>query len=202
MLTSIRRGDAMHSAIIIIKDEHRSLAAVLHGLLFLIEEIRSNRATPDFKLIDAMLLYIEQFPERLHHPKEDQFLFRLLRQRDSSLEPLLDELEAEHELGGPFVMHLQETAHRYATDGASVFPDFADEISDYCQFQWAHMKKEEDGILPRAESLLTREDWKEIDAAFQSNEDPICGIRSRQEIRALFRKIVTLAPPPIGVGPP
>lgn len=192
----------MHSAITIIKDEHRSLAAVLQGLLFLAEEIRQGRAAPDFKLIEAMLLYIERFPERLHHPKEDEFLYRLLRQRDAGLVPLLDDLESEHERGRPLVTHLLETARRYEKEGASAFISFAEELSAYCQFQWAHMKKEEDGILPRAEAVLTGEDWQEIDAAFQSNEDPIGGIDSHREFRALFRKIVSLAPPPIGVGPP
>ncbi|HXP95251.1 MAG TPA: hemerythrin domain-containing protein [Telmatospirillum sp.] len=191
----------MRSAITIIKDEHRSLAAVLQGLLFLIEEIRQARARPDFKLIEAMLRYIERFPERLHHPKEDQFLYRLLRSRDSSLAPLLDDLEAEHERGRPLVTHLLESACRYEKEGAPAFAPFADEMADYCRFQWAHMKKEEEGILPRAESVLTAEDWREIDAAFQSNEDPIGGANAGQEFRDLFRKIVTLAPPPIGVGP-
>jgi branched-chain amino acid transport system ATP-binding protein len=191
----------MRSAITIIKDEHRSLAAVLHGLLFLTEEIRQARAVPDFKLIEAMLRYIERFPERLHHPKEDRFLFRLLRSRDSSLAPLLDDLEAEHERGRPLVTHLLESAHRYEQEGAPAFTPFADEMSDYCQFQWTHMKKEEEGILPRAGEVLTAEDWREIDAAFQSNEDPIGGTLASQEFRDLFRTIVTLAPPPIGVGP-
>jgi branched-chain amino acid transport system ATP-binding protein len=192
----------MHSAITIIKDEHRSLAAVLQGLLFLTDEIRHGRADPDFKLIEAMLLYIERFPERLHHPKEDQFLYRLLRQRDAGLVPLLDDLESEHERGRPLVTHLLEKAGQYEKEGASIFISFAEELDTYCQFQWAHMKKEEEGILPRAEVVLTAEDWQEIDAAFQSNEDPIGGIGAHREFRDLFRKIVTLAPPPIGVGPP
>jgi len=35
-------------AIRIIEDEHRSLAAVLHGLLYMVRQVREHGAKPDF----------------------------------------------------------------------------------------------------------------------------------------------------------
>ena len=61
----------MHSALTVIRGEHRSLAAVLDGLRYLVHEIREGRIEPDFQLLFAMLDYIDAFPEKLHHPKED-----------------------------------------------------------------------------------------------------------------------------------
>src|SRR5215469_18035959 len=63
----------------IIHDEHRSLAAVLHGMLYLVNGIRNRGMKPDFKVLGAMVYYIDAFPERYHHPKEDRYLFTLLR---------------------------------------------------------------------------------------------------------------------------
>ena len=63
------------------------------------------------------------------------------------------------------------------------------------------LRKEEDLALPMAEKALTAEDWQAIDAAFQSNDDPIAGVQTAREFRELFKRIVNLAPPPIGVGP-
>ena len=63
-------------AIRILHEEHLSLDAVLHGLLYLVHEIRSYRTEPDFALLGAMVYYIDTFPERFHHPKEDAWLFR------------------------------------------------------------------------------------------------------------------------------
>ena len=48
-------------AIQIIEDEHRSLAAVLHRLLYLVRDIRLRGAAPDFELLGAMLDYIDAF---------------------------------------------------------------------------------------------------------------------------------------------
>ena len=41
-----------------------------------------------------------------------------------------------------------------------------------------------------------------IDAAFEDHDDPLFGAQRSDDFRELFRRIVNLAPPPIGVGPP
>ena len=40
----------------------------------------------------------------------------------------------------------------------------------------------------------------EIDAAFASNDDPLVGVKAGEAYDALFRRIASLAPPPIGLG--
>ena len=41
----------MHKATFTIQDEHRSLAAVLHGLLHVADDIASHGTRPDFRLL-------------------------------------------------------------------------------------------------------------------------------------------------------
>jgi nucleotide-binding universal stress UspA family protein len=83
----------------IIRDEHRSMAAVIHGLEFLVRDARARGVPPSFPLLRAMLHYIKAFPEKLHHPKEDAYLFRKLRERTRELDGTLDTLEREHTEG-------------------------------------------------------------------------------------------------------
>lgn len=191
----------MPRAITIIRDEHRSLAAVLHGLLFVVDEIEAGRSEPDFPLIEAMLQYVQAFPEKLHHPKEDEHLFRALRARDPAAAALLDELEAEHVAGRERLARLAEAARAHAERGAAAFEAFAGAVRSYADFHWEHMRKEEDQLLPLASHSLTAEDWQAIDAAFASNVDPLAGLDPRLALRELFRRIAAMAPPPIGVGP-
>jgi hemerythrin-like domain-containing protein len=191
----------MTRALTIIRNEHRSLAAVLNGLAFIMDEIRARRMQPDFVLFQAMLRYIEDFPEKLHHPKEDEHLFRLLRARDPASTPVLDELSAEHRRGAELIASLKSALAAWEREGEPAFAAFAACVDGYEQFHWDHMRKEEEYVLPRAEQVLTDEDWTQIDAAFAANADPIDGLQTRREMRELFRRIVTLAPPPIGVGP-
>jgi hemerythrin-like domain-containing protein len=188
-------------AIDIILDEHRSLAAVLHGMLYLVHAIEQGRTTPDFKLLGAMTYYIAAFPERFHHPKEDDYLFRLLRLRHAAAGPLLDRLHSEHRSGERRIRELEHALRAYEFGGPDKFAQFVAALESYAAFHWEHMRAEEDEILPLARRHLTRADWDEIDAAFAGNSDPMVGVAAGGEYEALFRRIVGLAPPPIGVGP-
>ena len=188
-------------AIRIIREEHRSLAAVLHGMVYLVREIRDRGARPDFALLGAMLYYIDTFPERLHHPKEDKYLFRLLRMRFSAAAPLLERLEQEHKTGASKIRALEQALARFQQGGMSEFAAFATAVDSYADFHWDHMRAEEREVLPLAEKHLTAGDWEAIDAAFTDHSDPLFGSTTEHAYQELFRRIVNLAPPPIGVGP-
>ena len=188
-------------ALDVIRAEHRALAAVIHGLRHLVREVREHDARPDFGLLEAMLRYIDAFPERLHHPKEDRYLFRRLRERDPTSARILDALEAEHATGARTIRELEAALARCRAEGGAGFSTFAARVDAYVAFHWEHMRKEEVEVLPAAERHLRPEDWAEIDAAFGSHGDPLCGADAETELGALFRRIVDLAPPPVGVGP-
>jgi hypothetical protein len=85
--------------------------------------------------------------------------------------------------------------------GEGFFDAFANEVEDYANFHWRHMRKQEEVLMPLAERHLKEEDWREIDAAFQGNADPLIGVNVKQGFEQLFTRIVRLAPAPIGVGP-
>ena len=71
----------------------------------------------------------------------------------------------------------------------------------YLGFYLAHMRLEETVILPAALKVLSDDDWRVIDAAFESNCDPLTGKYPRDPIYdQLFTQIVTHAPAPIGLG--
>jgi branched-chain amino acid transport system ATP-binding protein len=188
-------------ALATIRNEHRSIAAVLEGLRYVVDAVGGGRMAPDFALMDAMLRYIEAFPERLHHPKEDDYLFPALLKRRPDLEPLIRGLEREHADGRDAIVALKRALEEFRASGAAGQPAFAAALARYVDFHWKHMNSEEQQVLPAAEQALTADDWAPIDAAFASNDDPLVGVDATREMRELFRRIANLAPPPIGVGP-
>jgi hemerythrin-like domain-containing protein len=54
----------------IIRDEHASLAAMLRSMSQLLERGPEKDPRQFFEVMRAMLFYIDEFPEQLHHPKE------------------------------------------------------------------------------------------------------------------------------------
>jgi hemerythrin-like domain-containing protein len=101
----------------IIHDEHRSLAAVLHGMLYLVRETRLHGASPNFDVLDAMVYYIDTFTERFHHPKEDVYLFRFLQARYPNAASLVEQLETEHRAGVEKIRTLEQALKRYRQGG-------------------------------------------------------------------------------------
>ena len=71
----------------IIQQEHQALTAMLRSLLMLLAHSRREQRAPDFSVLRAMLFYVDEFPERLHHTKESQLLFPKLRLRAPALLP-------------------------------------------------------------------------------------------------------------------
>lgn len=196
----------MHKSIHILYDEHRSIAAVLHGLRALARIAKDPKLQPEFTVFHAMIHYIDAFPERLHHPKEDDFLFSLLAVRAPEARPLIEELMAEHSAGKKLIRDLQAKLLAFEIDGRDSLPAFVEAVEAYARFHWDHMRKEESRLLPLAERYLTEADWRQIDDAFASNEDPIAdlheeGFEKREEgFERLYQRIVSLAPDPIGLG--
>jgi hemerythrin-like domain-containing protein len=185
----------------IIRGEHRALAAVLHGLAYLVREIRDRGAAPDFDVLSAMIYYIDAFPERFHHPKEDRYLFPLLRARCPESRATLELLDSEHVAGTTRLRDLEQALLRYREGGAAEFAAFAGAVESYVVFEADHMRREEREVLPLAERHFTVEDWTMLDAAFDGHTDPLLGTHPGEQWERLFTRIVTIAPAPLGVGP-
>src|SRR5215218_3022026 len=93
-------------ALRIVREEHERLPAVVHGMRHLARAMEEQGLRPDLKVLRAMLLYISDYPERLHHPKEDRFLFAPLRARTDLHDATLVELEVQHAQGEAMVRRL------------------------------------------------------------------------------------------------
>ena len=184
----------------IIHGEHRALGAVLQALQFVLGEIRAARLAPDFGLLSAMVRYISEVPEKVHHPKEDHYLFTMLRARSQTAAKLIDELEQQHATGSRMTAELSQALERYRQQGQDAFADFDALCARYLDFNRQHLKLEETQLLPLARQALREDDWAEIDSAFAANFDPYADAAG--EFHALFARIVNLTPAPYGLGPP
>jgi hemerythrin-like domain-containing protein len=148
-----------------------------------------------------MLYYVREFPERRHHPKEDAVLFAKLKTRTHDADTVIAELEQEHARGEQMLHALTVALSNWEAGAEGGAAEFQSELKRFADFYWRHMEKEEKQVLPVAEKAFTEEDWKEVEAAFAGNADPMLGKYTGDEFRDLFSRIVRLAPPPIGVGP-
>ena len=188
----------MKKSLSIIHAEHRALAAMLNGLRQLVDGIAKGRIKPDFGLFRKMIEYIDKVPEKVHHPKEDQYLFARLRLRCPEAVPVIERLEAEHRIGDARIRALEAALEAYEQRGPAGFAGFQAAVVEYIDAEWRHMNAEEHEIFPLAERDLQADDWAAIDAAFLANDNPWQGPAGKYA--ALFTRIVNTAPAPVGLG--
>jgi len=189
-----------HSCLTIIREEHSALAAVLRSILLLLTHHRRKGTQPDFAALRAMLFYIDEFPEKRHHRKESQLLFPKLRARTPLSRDLLDRLDDDHGHGERNIRALEHDLLAFEMLGEPRREAFEQAAQRYVDFYMAHMRLEEEQVLPLAERVLTRDDWEELDEAFERNRDPMTGHTPDTDYRALFTRIVNIVPAPIGLG--
>ena len=189
----------MKDAISILKSEHRSISAVLHGLKELARMAQDAKVRPRFQVLRSMLRYMDEYPERLHHPKENDHIFSRLVAREPSARLLVEELQAEHEEGARLIRELERSLLFFEEGWPAGAREFQQTVDAYADFHWKHMRKEEQQLMPLAERALTAEDWKAINAAFAENRDPVAGLQER-DFEQLFSRIANLAPAPVGLG--
>jgi nucleotide-binding universal stress UspA family protein/hemerythrin-like domain-containing protein len=184
-------------AIGIIRDEHRSLAAVMHTWLQLLSDARRAGSAPDVALMRAIVLYLQQFALHVHHPKEETHLFSRLRARTTQCHADLDELERQHGRDAQLVAALAQRVDALgaaaAETRAAATAALYDEVARYAGFLWDHLGREEGVILPAAQRHLRSDDWQAIDAAFAHNHDPLAGGDVEHVLRQLFSRIVNRA---------
>ena len=192
----------MSKALTIIHDEHRTISAILHGMEYLVREIGAKKKKIDPRVFHAMLYYLDTFAERVHHPKEDQYLLGILRHRSDEAAALIAVLEREHAGGEESLRRLAQALNRYEEGGEKEFAAFERQVNNFVESYRNHMRKEEEQLFPLARKVLTPLDWVMIDAALEENRDPLASERDARDFDRLFTRIVTLAPSPIGVGPP
>lgn len=184
-----------------ILDEHASLAAVLQSLRLMLERGPGDEPAVFFDVMRAMLFYIDEVPERQHHPKESECLFPKVAGRSAEAAQVIARLERDHMGGEAAVRELQHLLVAWELMGDARRETFSMALDRYIDFYLEHMRLEEAVVLPAAQKHLTAEDWSALDAAFAGNSNPLSAVHARHPAYdRLFTRIVRHAPGPIGLG--
>ena len=161
------------------------LMDVLEHQLKLLEESGSV----NIQLIRDVTEYIIHYPDLYHHPKED-LVFELLRHKDREIEPVINHLLEEHK-------KLTDSAANLA----GVIDDFENNknaeilarvLQEYIDLTRSHMNIEETELFPKANKLLTEDDWQEIEAGFTYVDDPLFGKVIHKQYENIFNSIIEI----------
>ena len=167
--------------------EHRHFSRLLDLLERQVVAFHADNQ-PNFELMLDLVSYLRYFPDRYHHPRED-IAFSRLAQRDPALKPMIERLLQEHRViaaaGAELLKYLEQVVDDVVVERATVEAAAA----TYLVYYRRHLALEDRDIVPRAEQLLTPEDWEAVVTAIPSGPDPLFGEDSDARYRELRRQI-------------
>ena len=194
----------MTNAIKKIQSEHSDYARVLSCLCTVVRNLRAYdtqrltapglkiraRVPPDLDLLFSIVYYIRVFPDKFHHPKEERYLFKAVRNRSPETGDILDQLVRQHATAERMVDELDAALKAYDKHYPNGLEDLAMTAESFVDLQREHMRLEEEKVLPVAKAVLTEEDWREIDNAFASNTDPLFSENLETAFHSLHDRIM------------
>jgi nucleotide-binding universal stress UspA family protein/hemerythrin-like domain-containing protein len=187
------RAPELDRALAVYRDEHRSIAAVVHDMARLAQHAAESGTPPDFDLLNAMLHYLKAFPAVQHHPREEQFLFRKLRGREDGLDALIDKLTAQHRTEGKLLAQVEAAVEAAEIGGAKEMAALARAVDEYAELIWNHMTLEDKVIIGHAQRIFSELDWEEVAQSFADNTSPKLGGRSGEDLGKLLVQIMNEA---------
>ena len=143
--------------------EHDALYAVLEGVLYLSTRIGTGVApecrAADFAQLRAIFVYLGNYPERVHHPREESTLFASLGGRDAKLDETIASLREHHANSLANVVRMQHLVIRAELGGYAASVSLLEQCRQFVAAYFTHIETEERDVLTRAETLLSGHEW-------------------------------------------
>lgn len=129
---------------------------------------------PNFGLMYDIVVYLRDYGDRVHHRREDA-AFACLVERDPALRLPINRLLQEHCVIAAAGEDLVAQLEIVRLDAVVLRPAIEAAAAQYLAPYRHHLATEEREILPRAQRLLSAQDWSLVAASVPTPADPLFG---------------------------
>ncbi len=151
--------------------------------------VDGERGVKKQDLLYSIIYYIRMYPDRVHHPKEEEHLFPILLEKCPDAHNLIERLKLQHSEGNQRISELHEALNAFVTSPDNGRDKLRNAASAFVAFQRDHIGLEERELLPKAVEVLSPVDWSRVEKAFGSNTDPLFGENIEMGFQSLFARI-------------
>jgi len=175
-----------------LRRDHRNMLQLLDIIQREMKAYRDDEV-PDFDLLRMIAEYTVNYPELVHHPKEN-LIYQSLVSRDPTLRITVGDLITEHSQLAEMTQRWTVAIARVAS-GEELSRDWLNSlVENYLSVNRHHITMEEEQLYPRALALLSQQDWAEIDAQAANVEDPVFGSKVAAAYHYLHLRITRESP--------
>ena len=168
--------------------DHLNMAALLRVLEQQVEVFRRG-LSPDYDIIQAVMDYFLDYPDLIHHPKEDILARRLLAKGGAGA-AVLAGLPDQHAELAKLTRRFAEVVRNVLEEAELERDRFVHAAEDFIEAQRHHMEMEGQHFFPMVRHDLTPEDLTDAALEALEREDPLFGHRAQPRFDALRRAIL------------
>lgn len=147
--------------------EHRLIERMIARIEEMLAQVKQTRKI-DPLFVDTAVDFIRTYADRTHHGKEEDIMFRDLKNRDLSVEDkkIMDELLEEHVFGRQTTRTLVEANDRYRNGDTAALADIVDCFNTLVEFYPRHIEKEDKVFFPAARTYVSEDEDQAMLAEF------------------------------------
>jgi hemerythrin-like domain-containing protein len=148
--------------------EHRLIERMLSVIEDVLSSIKSKHKV-DSVFVDIAVDFIRMYADRTHHGKEEDILFRELKNKPLSDDDrrIMNELIEEHVFGRRTTQSLVAANTRYRNGDETALDDIAENLQTLIEFYPRHIEKEDKVFFPSSRAYFTDEEDQAMLAEFR-----------------------------------
>ena len=166
----------------------------LRRILCLLEKLLIDiyRGSPEsYLLLQRILIYIRDYPSRIHHPAE-YAVFSIISKEGGSNRKFHDNVNTlmnDHSEIDDIIRNAIEAVEPRLVSTHPDITDIGGKLSTLITRERSHLLFEEMNIYPYIAEHLSSEDWENISALTPDYEDPIFGDKVKKEYELIFKAL-------------
>ncbi len=170
-----------------LRADHRNMTTLLD--LLDAETLRLvEGGEPDYELVTDIMTYMTEYPDAVHHPREDLIYTHISAQKDD-LEQSLRHIEQDHKALGVACREIRRDIDARDDDTAVDRASLTAALRRYSVDLRKHMYWEEKDLFEIADSMQDDEAWAKLLKSHHAQFDPLFGSSVERRFRKLFGQI-------------
>ena len=164
----------------------------LRRILYLLEQLLIDvyrGSSQSYPMIQRLLAYVQDHPERVHHPAEEA-IFSVIFKNGLSNTKFREDVKIlmkDHSEIEGIIRNAVEAVGVMLEATDTDITDFGNRLSTFIIRQRSHLLFEELNVYPYIAEHLGREDWEEIAILIPDYEHSIFGDQVRKEHELIFK---------------
>ena len=182
----------MHPVLHRLHRDHEHLDQVLDLLERHVDAFHDGEPI-DFELIAAVLEYLADYADRVHHRLEDQ-VFAPLLDRSDELGAVVRQVMQQHPHLSSRTRQFQYTIEGVVHDAVVTREELEQQARAFIGLQREHLRLEENRVLPRLEVMVGEATLDAAAALLPTEDDPVFGVQRRDRFLSLFERLRDAGP--------